>query len=1282
MKISKVNHTKSAVSVSEGSPKGILYEDPTKNGAKDLEARIIERNKAAKLLYNPINPSRSSKKTRKKINRRLMAFFNRVKKKTNGSFSWDELKKVSYDSSFDEDRDKITDLDIDSVVESCLKKSLSTPECIEAVKQITKVLCGKNTSLDLDDKLIGKLSSKLHADYSKERLLGNIKKSIENQNMVVQPARFDGESIFKLTGDNSLKENPEKVSFERFLINYANLDKKFRDDELRKLRRLIVLYFYGETEVDTTEDFDVWADHKKQRNFKWFISDNEFIAVYEKHLKELQSEDRRNRHTKISEPEFREKIRLENIYRYRNSIAVVNRSNEVYFDDPVLNKFWIHHIENSVEKLLKRVKPADSFKLNVAYIGEKVWKEVINYLSIKYIAVGKAVYRFAVNDMTYGVIPDLYKSGISSFDYELIKADESLQRDIAVSVAFAANNMARATVVLNEKSSDFLVESFKLEKSIRADIALDMAILQFFGGKSSWKQCDALRDCKYIDLLYDMKKMLYSIRNMSFHFISSEEGDNGYKTNGIIPAMFNQEITTYTAILKSKFYSNNLPAFYNDSDLEGLFKLLYKNYVERASQVPSFNSVLVRKSLPDFVKRELKIKTALSGDDLKKWHSALYYLLKEIYYNLFLASDDAKILFLKAVENNKNSNSRSVSNKNDHRREAGIDFSKRIESIKDHSLSEICQIIMTEYNQQNQSRKVKTAQDEKNKKSLFIHYKMLLNLCLRNAFKMFLDRNEFSFLKSIQNREVKSSSDEWTAAFCTDWSSNAYSMIQDEINKNSSLQSWYILSRFITTKQLNHLSGDIRHFIQYVEDVKRRAKETGNACKYDLDNKVCIYRKVLQVLDFCNKTSGIISSEIGDYFKDDDEYAKFVSNYLDFGGTTKLELIAFTNQTVGDDQINIYCNDSKPILNRNIVMAKLFAPTDTISKAIATNRNRVTVDDIEEFYSIKPVAQKFLSDGDSVAKKEKKQLIEELKKTKRYQEIVNRIEFRNIVDYAEMINDLLGQLVSWSYLRERDMMYFQLGFHYFCLNNNSDKPDKYKVLHDGDRVINNAALYQVVSLYSFDVDTFRDDNDKDGSFLNIREYSLNIGLEDEWQFYTAGLELFETVNEHDSIKKFRDYIDHFHYYTNQDRSILDMYSEVFDRFFSYDMKFRKNTVIILQNILKSYFVIMPVKFNSKTKSTDNGSKKRANVEIGEGGLKSEVFTYKYSDSWKVILPARSINYLKDVASILYYPHKTPRDAVDMEDFKKNYEVAQTLNKAKDNHHKSKKDYKNNDRPKR
>ncbi len=66
------------------------------------------------------------------------------------------------------------------------------------------------------------------------------------------------------------------------------------------------------------------------------------------------------------------------------------------------------------------------------------WKEIIRYLCGKYIDIGKAVFHFTnltampkpKDKIIYGQLEEQYKKGISSFDYEAIKAEETLQRDM------------------------------------------------------------------------------------------------------------------------------------------------------------------------------------------------------------------------------------------------------------------------------------------------------------------------------------------------------------------------------------------------------------------------------------------------------------------------------------------------------------------------------------------------------------------------------------------------------------------------------------------------------------------------------------------------------------------------------------------------------------------------------------------------------------------------------------------------------------------------------------
>ena len=46
--------------------------------------------------------------------------------------------------------------------------------------------------------------------------------------------------------------------------------------------------------------------------------------------------------------------------------------------------------------------------------------------------------------------------------------------------------------------------------------------------------------------------------------------------------------------------------------------------------------------------------------------------------------------------------------------------------------------------------------------------------------------------------------------------------------KDDSMLKWYALAHFLTPKQLNHLVGSFKSYSVYVNDIERRAGDTGN----------------------------------------------------------------------------------------------------------------------------------------------------------------------------------------------------------------------------------------------------------------------------------------------------------------------------------------------------------------------------------------------------------------------------------------------------------------------
>jgi len=376
-----------------------------------------------------------------------------------------------------------------------------------------------------------------------------------------------------------------------------------------------------------------------------------------------------------------------------------------------------------------------------------------------------------------------------------------------------------------------------------------------------------------------------------------------------------------------------------------------------------------------------------------------------------------------------------------------------------------------------------------------------------------------------------------------------------------------------------------------------------------------------------------------------------LSKYLDYGTSdsglsTWAELGRFCND--GEVNYGIYRDALNPIPNRNIVMSKLYGADTIIPKVI----NRVNEDIIKEYYQMIKEIDQYRIKGKCDSEDEQKKLLH-------FQKIKNKIEFRDIVEYSELINDLLGQLINWSFLRERDLLYFQLGFHYACLHNKSRKPEGYDIVkRNNGTTVKGTILRQIAGLYIngigiLDKTTsgdYKEAAQAGGSFGRFYSYSNKVmestgfyAPDDEEgrknSLYLAGLELFENLNEHESIVKKRNDIDHFKYYMGKAGSLLDLYSEVFDRFFTYDMKYQKNVINMLENILMRYFVIISPKVGSGTKLLDNnGKKERAQIEIISSGICSDEFSYEYSGG-NVKTPARNTEFLNTVARILYYPEE-------------------------------------------
>lgn len=1311
MKLSKEKHIRSAVANEEQNIGGVLYHVPGTDTI-DLNDQMLIRDRDVKQLYNVFNQTQVGTKPKKWNNDEKLspeenerrAQQKNIKMK---NYKWREacskyvessqrtINDVLFYSYMEADKkirnmrknedilkkmQEVTKLPkfsggkLEDFVAYTLRKSLvvsknSTQEFDSVAAMVVFLECiGKSNISDHEKEIVYKLLELIRKDFSKldpnvkDSQGANIVRSVRNQNMIVQPQgdRF----LFPQVSDKEKKtvtnKNVEKEGLNEFLLNYANLDDEKRAEILRKLRRILDVYFsapnHYEKDMEITlsdnidkEKFNVWKKYECGKKVTGlFVNIPDVLMKAEAENIKLDAVVEK-RERKI----LADRVRRQNIICYRYTRAVVEKynSNEsLFFENDAINQYWIHHIENAVERILKNCKAGKLFKLRKGYLAEKVWKDAINLISIKYIALGKAVYNFALDDIwkdkkdkkdkELGIVDERIRNGITSFDYEMIKAYENLQRELAVDIAFSVNNLARAVCDmsnLKDRESDFLLwkkEDIADKLKNKDDMASVSAVLQFFGGKSSW-DINIFKEAykgknKYnyeVRFIDDLRKAIYCARNENFHFKTALVNNEKWNTE-LFGKIFERETEFCLNVEKDRFYSNNLYMFYPVSELRNMLDQLYSRSVSRAAQVPSYNSVFIRKNFPEDITNVLRYqKPGYDADTLGKWYSACYYLLKEIYYNSFLQSDKALQLFEKSVK--------TLSWDDEEQKRAVDNFKNHFSDIKSActSLAQVCQIYMTEYNQQNnQIKKVRSSNDSIFDKPIYHHYKVLLKKAIANAFAAYLkyNKNLFGFIgKPFKANEIRKIDKE---RFLPDWTSTKYESLCIEVSGSQELQKWYIVGKFLNARSLNLMAGSMRSYIQYVTDIKRRAASIGNELHVSVQDVEKV-EKWVQVIEVCSLLAFRTSNQFEDYFNDKDDYARYLKSYVDFSNADMPSeysaLVDFSNE----EQSDLYVDPKNPKVNRNIVHSKLFA-ADHILRDIV---EPVSKDNIEEFYDQKAEIVYCKIKGKDITAEEQKAVL-------KYQKLKNRVELRDIVEYGEIINELLGQLINWSFMRERDLLYFQLGFHYNCLRNNSEKKEAYQKIEVNGDSIKDAILYQIIGMYVNGVAVYAPDEKWDilkeqctkggagGKISAFNRYSEYLGL-DKLTLYNAGLEIFEVVAEHDDIINLRNGIDHFKYYLGDYRSMLSIYSEVFDRFFTYDIKYQKNVLNLLQNILLRHNVIVEPVLESGFKTI--GKQTTSGAKLSIRSIKSDTFQYKVKGG-SLITDAKDERYLKTIRKILYY----------------------------------------------
>ena len=324
MKLSKEKHTRSAVANEEQNIGGILYRFPGKSidGVKD---QMLRRDKEVKKLYNVFNQiqvgtkpkkwnndeklspeenerraqqknikienykwreacSKYVKSSQKTINYVIFYSYGKAENKLRYMRKNEDILKKMQE---EEKLPKFSGGKLEDFVAYTLRKSLvvskyDTQEFDSVAAMVVFLECiGKSNISDHEKEIVCKLLELIRKDFSKldPNVKGsqgaNIVRSVRNQNMIVQPQgdRFLFPQVYAKENETVTNKNVEKEGLNEFLLNYANLDDEKRAESLRKLRRILDVYFsapnYYEKDMDITLSdniekgkFNVWEKHE------------------------------------------------------------------------------------------------------------------------------------------------------------------------------------------------------------------------------------------------------------------------------------------------------------------------------------------------------------------------------------------------------------------------------------------------------------------------------------------------------------------------------------------------------------------------------------------------------------------------------------------------------------------------------------------------------------------------------------------------------------------------------------------------------------------------------------------------------------------------------------------------------------------------------------------------------------------------------------------------------------------------------------------------------------
>lgn len=585
-----------------------------------------------------------------------------------------------------------------------------------------------------------------------------------------------------------------------------------------------------------------------------------------------------------------------------------------------------------------------------------------------------------------------------------------------------------------------------------------------------------------------------------------------------------------------------------------------------------------------------------------------------------------------------------------------VDFYSRIQNKSYNNISELCQFIMTEYARQNA-----IANNKGEDASVYEHFKLLLNNGLHETFKQYVLKNYGWIFKDVLHNLIAKPHADLIKEYEPKIKVKLYQTYNDSTFKNF---EWYALCKFLPQKQLNLLEGSFKKYKQFIDDIKARLeyfKENEKYPMYLYDKMMDdeIYKNIdsiISIIDLCQMTNGIISEEFSDYYIDENQYAKELGKFIRFKrvepAQSFFDIPMYCNAINRKKEINcskcpsndgickkldelrnmksehgglncVYLNEKEPIILRNIELLRMYGINKVIEECIKEKKLWITEDEYIDYIcdindKKKNTEDEFLEIIENINKKmanSKNSVSQnEIDKLYNYIQRKNRIELNDIQKYSEILYDLYAILISYCYVRERDNMYFLLGFFYVKQNHTNKKVDS--------SISNIDILEQIINIYQFGgkvrfnqkIDGYNKSNKEFSGTVGTKKRAFDVGYSNyiyaeknlmnyinNNKISTYAKDFYDEIDKCVKISKIRNDIDHFDYFKTTKYSILELFYFVYVIMF-YDLKTQKKVLEKFKNIIKRSFIDIKLDLiykSDKNKIIDIESATNEEIIIGK-----------------------------------------------------------------------------------